>query len=62
MNKLLFTLAALLLGTTLSLAQENRIKPHKNIIKAPGSNYVMLSDGAGDFQIVPAYSLPVGTG
>ncbi len=62
MNKLLFTFAALLLGTTLSLAQENRIKPHKNIIKAPGSNYVMLSDGAGDFQIVPAYSLPVGSG
>lgn len=62
MKNLLFILAAICLATSWSFAQENRIDPPRNIKQAPGANYVLLSDGPGNFQIVPAASLPGGGG
>lgn len=62
MKKLLFILAALCLTASWSFAQEQRIDPPRNIKQAPGANYVLLSDGPGNFQIVPAASLPGGGG
>ena len=61
MKHLLFILSLMLLAGT-AYSQENRIKPEKNIVQAPGANYIMLSDVAGDFQIVPSSSLPGGGG
>lgn len=61
MKKLLFILA-LCLTASWSFAQEQRIDPPRNIKQAPGANYVLLSDGPGNFQIVPAASLPGGGG